>query len=316
MKRILKVALLSASISFAGLGYANSPTIVDPNYNLIFDAISVGNVERLDRVVKSDKLSLNHKDSKGSYPIYYAIDREGDIFDFFIDEIENVSLSVSDKNGLNPLNYAIKNNKYNAVIKMLNRGVNPTIKDANSKTAFHYAVDGDNNIKMIFKEYAANNPDIAKKFMNGESVESVDKVAKVEDVVEVKSTVKSPESLAELKGVVNTNLYEKFKIDFGMEIEAKLKADLEAEMLAKVEDVKKGFESDLSAARVLMLKDNEANINKEKEAAKLVLADSEKEYKKVVESKDLEIETMYSVFSELTSVEVDVLKGIIKKQLD
>lgn len=294
MIRNIRNAILVASITFASVGYAGNVALEDPNYNLVFDALKVGNMERLKRVVSSDRGSLNNVDSKGNYPIYYAIDKQGRFLDFFIENIEDVSISVSNKDGLNPLNYAIKNNKYNAVIKLLNRGVNPTIKDANSKTAFHYAVEGDANIVRIFKEYANNNPEIANRFIvNGsivdKEVDNGNSIVKDELVKEV--VVNDPVSIEELKGVMNERLYDRFKSDFRKEIVSEVS----------------------NSVREATIKELKESISKEEKA---VFEKQRGNYEALIKNKDIEIAAMYNVFSEITSVEVEVLKGIIKKQLE
>lgn len=234
----LKGLVLAVSIAMANMSYASTN---DKSYNLVFDAIKLGSAERLENVLKADKGAINNKDKDGKTPIFYAIDKQGGVVDVIINNIESVSLTDTYK-GLNPLNYAIKNRKYNTIVKLLNTGVNPTIKDDFGKTAFHYALDGDENIVKIFKQYAYNNPDIAESFANSNSKDGTtfESMARVDDTPSALASSSSYEPRGgygeeSLKDIISENLYNKFKRDYKQELYLEVKNEFENSLRARIE---------------------------------------------------------------------------------
>ena len=339
-------ALFVLFVSFSNVAVSSS------NDGLIFDAIKVGNLDRVKRVYKADRKSLNYVDSLGNYPIFYAIDKQGEFLDFMIENISDVSLSSVNKNGLNPLNYAISENKYNAVVKLLNRGVNPTMKDAHSKTAFHYAASGDENIVMIFKEYAKNNPEFASKFKANLDANIDDVVATVVESEDSNVVVgKAPEEsvvgvvdepdlkqIENLKNAVSLSMYSKFREQYRKEffdvVKTEVEADLRSALVNEFNEAKEK-ELDMIKRELDVVKKGELDlIRNENIAAQLDLTKIHDESLKikddiikskdiviiskddVIKSKEKEIELMYNVFSELASVDKETLKTLIKTQVN
>ncbi|XP_076426406.1 uncharacterized protein LOC107400459 [Peromyscus maniculatus bairdii] len=109
----------------------------------IHQAVSEGDVKRLQRMIKLGKHSMHDKDFKERIALHFAC-----VYGW--EQVVNVLLrnncdiNAVDRNSITPLMKAVQNWSYGCTCTLLKLGANPNRMDKNGNTSLHYAVSEDN----------------------------------------------------------------------------------------------------------------------------------------------------------------------------
>lgn len=150
----LKILTVSIMLCSAGQSFASA----------IHNAVYTNDIGKVQRIIRENPTQLYALDENGQSPIHLAI--SNDSIPSLASLMGNgaVNLNIQNGDGDTPLVYAIKLNKYNSILFLLQKGSNPYYIDSSGKDALYYVKKfGDDNTKMIFDEVIKYQQENARK---------------------------------------------------------------------------------------------------------------------------------------------------------
>lgn len=133
--------------------------------NILHNAVSDNNIKKISEILETNATLLTAFDEKGNTPLHKAIieDKSASL-QTFMDYKKVINMQMTNYNGDTPLVFAIKNNKYNTILFILDNGINPFYKDKKEKNSLDYVkIFGDDTTKKIYNDYYERNKDKIKK---------------------------------------------------------------------------------------------------------------------------------------------------------
>ncbi len=145
-------------LTFLFLSFSN---IVFGEENELHKAVENNDIKKIDNIIKENPIFLKDFDENGNTPIHKAISEEKSAsLEAFMKHKKYINMQITNEKNETPLVYAIKNNKHNAVIFILDNGINPFYKDQEGKNSLDYVkVYGDTTTKKIYNSYYSKNKD-------------------------------------------------------------------------------------------------------------------------------------------------------------
>lgn len=142
---------LSLSIFMSLSGFINA--------NELHEAVEKNDFQKIEQILKTDPTLIRGFDKEGNTPFHFAIKKENSAsLEAFMKYKRTINPQINNAVGDTPLVYAIKNKKYDALLKMLDNGFNPFYTDSTGKDSFDYVrIHGDDIIKEIYNDYYARN---------------------------------------------------------------------------------------------------------------------------------------------------------------
>lgn len=129
------------------------------NANELHDAVEQNDFQKIEQILKTNPTLMQGFDNEGNTPFHFAIKKENSAsLQAFMNYKRTINPQINNALGDTPLVYAIKNKKYDALLKMLDSGFNPFYTDSTGKDSFDYVrIHGDDIIKEIYNDYYARN---------------------------------------------------------------------------------------------------------------------------------------------------------------
>lgn len=138
------------------------------NANELHDAVEQNNFQKIEQILKTNPTLMQGFDKEGNTPFHLAIKKQNSAsLESFIKYKRTINPQINNALGDTPLVYAIKNKKYDALLKMLDSGFNPFYTDSTGKDSFDYVrIHGDDIIKEIYNDYYARNKNKLEQLKN------------------------------------------------------------------------------------------------------------------------------------------------------
>lgn len=157
MNKSIKLLIITLLFCFSG--------IVQSASNDLHKAVEDNEIKKIEEILKKNPILLKDFDEKGNTPIHQAIlENKSAALQSFMEYKKYINIQITNANGETPLVYAIKQNNYNAIIFILDNGINPFYKDQSGKNSLDYVkIFGDITTKKIYNEYYLINKDKIKK---------------------------------------------------------------------------------------------------------------------------------------------------------
>lgn len=145
-------------LSFLFLSFSN---LVFGQENELHQAVENNDINKIDNIIKENPVLLKDFDEEGNTPIHKAIlEEKSASLEAFMKHKKYINMQITNEINDTPLVYAIKNNKHNAIIFILDNGINPFYKDQNGKNSLDYVkLHGDKTTKKIYNSYYSKNKD-------------------------------------------------------------------------------------------------------------------------------------------------------------
>jgi hypothetical protein len=145
-------------LAFLFLSFSN---IVFGQENELHEAVENNDIKKIDNIIKENPVFLKDFDENGNTPIHKAIlEEKSASLEAFMKHKKYINMQITNESNETPLVYAIKNNKHNAVIFILDNGINPFYKDQSGKNSLDYVkLHGDKTTKKIYNSYYSKNKD-------------------------------------------------------------------------------------------------------------------------------------------------------------
>src|SRR5690606_9843823 len=138
------------------------------NANELHDAVEQNDFQKIEQILKTNPTLMQGFDKEGNTPFHFAIKKQNSAsLESFIKYKRTINPQINNALGDTPLVYAIKNKKYDALLKMLDSGFNPFYTDSTGKDSFDYVrIHGDDIIKEIYNDYYARNKNKLEQLKN------------------------------------------------------------------------------------------------------------------------------------------------------
>lgn len=157
MNKSIKLLIMALFFCFSGLAQSAS--------NDLHKAVENNEIKKIEEILKKNPILLKDFDEKGNTPIHQSIlENKSAALQSFMEYKKYINIQITNASGETPLVYAIKQNNYNAIIFILDNGINPFYKDQSGKNSLDYVkIFGDITTKKIYNEYYLINKDKIKK---------------------------------------------------------------------------------------------------------------------------------------------------------
>lgn len=132
--------------------------------NELHNAVENNESDKINEILNKNSVLFKDFDENGNTPIHKAIlENKSSSLNAFMLHKKDINIQITNKDGETPLVYAIKKNNYNAVLFILDNGINPFYKDKNGKNSLDYVkIFGDITTKKIYNDYYYRNKEKIK----------------------------------------------------------------------------------------------------------------------------------------------------------